>query len=376
MEANKNLKALEDQLKQAYKADQMSTAEGLAEQLVSADPKNRLATKILEKIKAGKVDTLEDQLKQAFKANQSDAAQKYIADLRALDPENRYASKIEKKLASKGAEAPKVATQSAPEKSGNVFTSLFAQGKEPAKSESIIETIVSQSDKTKEVKSREEKIRPVESAESANLGEGFLKFSRAFFQFTFGFVMVSAAFFYVMNIDTQNRVLGLFEKENPASQLHGAATEVDRQEKLKQELEREIARYQAGYNNQFENIIQSIIDQRVDWFDIWKKINEVTESVYEQNALSQYVQFDSFSLDKETGDVRISGTLSDPLGRNLAKLLELEQAFRNYPRDISNPDDKTEPYFKEVQEFKSVSKTFDRQTGKYVSNFQLTFSLR
>lgn len=261
-------------------------------------------------------------------------------------------------------------------KSGNLFTNIFSAGKEPAKSESILETIVTQSEKTKEAKSKEEKIRPVQPSESEGTSLGLLKFSRAFLQFTFGFVIVSAGFFYVMNIDADNRLLGLFEKENPAAQLHGAATEVERKEKLKSELDREIAVYRAGYNNQFQNIITGVIDQRVDWFDIWKKINEATESVYEQNALTQYVQFDSFSLDKETGDIRVSGTLRDPRGKNLANLLELEQAFRTYPRDLDNPNDATTPYFNDVQEFKSVSKTFDRQTGKYVSNFQLTFSLK
>ncbi len=62
--------------------------------------------------------------------------------------------------------------------------------------------------------------------------------------------------------------------------------------------------------------------------------------------------------------------------RRRARLIELESAFKNYPRSAADPDDKTEPYFYGIQEFKTVSKSLDRRTGRFVSNFQLSFSVK
>jgi nitrogen regulatory protein P-II 2 len=124
-----------------------------------------------------------------------------------------------------------------------------------------------------------------------------------------------------------------------------------------------------------ERTVETIIDERINWPDIFAKINEVTNSVYELNDFFKYVEYNNYSFDAEQGSIRVTGTLSDPLGRNLTKLVELEEAFKFYPKDKNNPEDTTQPYFTEFREFTSFSKSLDPRTGRFTSNFQMSFSL-
>lgn len=254
---------------------------------------------------------------------------------------------------------------------GNIFTKMFGKKEaavEEKKKPSIIDTIVSKTD-VKKAEPKKEKPKEL-------TGLPMLRFAAGFLQFTAAFILVTAGFFYAYNIDTQNRVLKWVGVEaNYASRLHGASEQLEAKKEGKKTLKKEINQYESGYNNRYEDVIGKIVEKRLNWPDILKKINEVTDSVYERNELSQYVKYDSFSFDAEKGQVRVSGSLSDPLGKNLTKLAELEQAFRNYPRDPQDPDDKTTPYFENVNEFNSLQKSFDQRTKKYKSNFQLSFSL-
>jgi len=267
-------------------------------------------------------------------------------------------------VAAKPAEKPVV-------EGGNVFTKLFGKKEEvrpvekPTKS--IIDTIVAKTPEKAAVKKVEEK---------PNEGVGFLVFSRAFLQFAVVFVLISAGFFYVENMDADNRVLGLVGVgDNYASRLHAAAQELDAKKAEEEKLNREDKKYQAGYNNQYEQTVKKIIEGRMNWPDILGKINEVTNVVYERNEVSQYVKYNNYSFDAEKGTITVSGTLQDPLGKNLTKMLELEEAFRYYPKDKSNPEDVRKPYFYDFKEFKSLSKTYDQKSGKFTSNFQLSFAL-
>ncbi len=291
----------------------------------------------------------------------------------------------EKPVAKAPAAPAKPVKKEAAAATGNVFTKLFKADEKPAEqakgkpADSIIDTIVAQSATKEEVNKQKAKVAKQEAAkkeaEAPKTGAALLSFSRGFLNFTIAFIVITAGFFWMENIDVNNTVFSYFERDNYASRLHSAANEVEQKEEDEFEINREIRRYEKGYNNQFQTVIQGILDKRIDWFDVVSKIDEVTENVYSKNALAQYVVYDSFSLNTETGDIRVSGSLSDPLGKNLVKLLELEESFKNYPRDPNNEDDKTAPYFYDVKEFKSVSKNFDKKTGKFTSNFQLSFSL-
>lgn len=257
---------------------------------------------------------------------------------------------------------------------GNIFTSLFGKKESAAadekKGKSIIDTIVEKSDKVPDLK----KV-PKKKVEST--GEGFLKFSGAFLQFSIVFILISAGFFYVQNIDEENRVLALAGiEQNNASQLRSAANTLEKKRDEKNGLNKEIKRFQEGYVDDNIETIQTIIDARMDWPDIIAKLNEVTESVYEKNALLQYIQYSNYSYDVETGQLSTSATLSDPQGRNLTKLAEIEIAFRNYPRDPDNPDDDRKPYFYGFQEMNSFAKSFNKSTGRYLSTFSVNISTK
>ena len=261
---------------------------------------------------------------------------------------------------------------------GNLFTSMF--GKKEAVSEvaqnkkSIIDTIVAKSNDKKEVKKELVAAGGAESDPSEAIA--LLKFSSLLFQFSIVFVGMSAVFFYTQNMDEDNRFLPLVGiEENYAGRLHSASTKLDEQDSFIIKSNAKIEMYQSGYDDKLAKTVVTIIDERVNWPDILLKINEITDSVYEHNAISQYVKYDSFSFDAEKGLVSVRGNLSDPLGKNLTKLAELEEAFNYYPKDKNNPEDKTKPYFYNLAEFSTLSKSYNKKTGKYTSSFRLSFTL-
>jgi hypothetical protein len=253
---------------------------------------------------------------------------------------------------------------------GNIFTKMFGKKEELEKPQkSIIDTIVARTAEKKTIEGKKLK-------EEKEHGLAFANSSRVFLQFSVAFIVISAGFFYVENIDAGNTVLGLFGiQENYASRLHAANESLNGKQADERTINGEINRYKEGYNNEYEKTVAAIVEKRMNWPEVMTKINEITDTIYVRNEISQYIKFNSFSFDAESGQVRVSGTLSDPLGKNLTMLAELEDAFHYFPKDKNNPDDQTKPYFYDVQEFKSLSKSYDTRTGKYTSTFQISFSL-
>ena len=148
-------------------------------------------------------------------------------------------------------------------------------------------------------------------------------------------------------------------------------TEEEEKEEEKK-INKAIKLYMDGYKDNYEQTVDKIVKNRMDWTDLNKKLNRVTESVYEKNALAKYVQYNNYSYDVKSGKLTVSGTLSDPLGKNLTKMAELEEAFLYYPKNKKDPTDTTKPYFYNLQEFQSYAKTLDKTTGRYKSNFSIT----
>ena len=266
----------------------------------------------------------------------------------------------------------KASSETKEEAKGNMFTSLFgkkvADSKGSKKSESIIDTIVTQTDKAKKEK--------VVKKKEVSTGAGFMHFSGAFLRFAIAFIVLSAGFFYAYNIDENNRVLSMAGRENYAIQLKNAAGTLDEKQGEEKKLNKDIKRYQEEAENESIETIGKIREDRMDWPDLIKKLNEVTESVYEKNALAQYVQYNNYSYNVENGDLTVSATLSDPLGKNLTKLAEIEEAFMYYPKDKNDPNDETQPYFYGMESFNSYAKSFNATTGRYTSSFSLNISTK
>jgi len=267
-------------------------------------------------------------------------------------------------------QVPKVTTEfiesEAPvkKKLGNTFTRIFGGDVPGSKSGagSIIDQIVEKTDQKKPKKAQKTPFN-------------WLKFAQGMMNFVLVFVLFTAGFLY-LSLDTNNTVLGLFGIDhNTGSNLHAAAQVLSDKEMEVKTLNQEIAVYKTGYNDADIELVQSIIDQRIDWPDTFSKINEVTNFVYDLNDFFNYVEYNNYSLDTDSMTVRLSGTLTDPLGRNLTKLVELEEAFKYYPRDKANPDDPTKPYFYDLKEMTSFSKSLDEETGRFISSFQLSFAL-
>ncbi|MFH0837957.1 MAG: hypothetical protein V1880_01685 [Patescibacteria group bacterium] len=261
------------------------------------------------------------------------------------------------------------------EPKGNIFTKMFGKKEETMNEKSIIDTIVARTDKMKEKEVIQKEMEP-EKPDKKGTSLGLLTFSKAFMNFIVIFIVFSAAFLYVEWIDTGNTMLSLAGiSENTGGRLHSASEKLGILRRQEAILNKDIELYKEGYDDKAVSTIESIIKSRINWPDIFGKINEVTNSVYELNDFFKYIEYNNYSFDAENRTIRVTGALSDPLGRNLTKLVELEEAFKYYPKDKNNPDDTTEPYFTGFKEFTSFSKTLDPTTNRYNSSFQLSFAL-
>ncbi|MBI5412437.1 hypothetical protein HZA43_04720 [Candidatus Peregrinibacteria bacterium] len=412
---------LEAKLKEAFKEARFDEVRSLSESLKKLDPTNKAAVKWVGKIEAEEAEAKkaeqkaialkkkeeeglvketakqkEEAEKQALKLKEKAEKEKQIAEAKATKEEAKkqaaaqripWSVRLHKAIESvKGSIQKMKAKLVAPKKeetaagisvalvapeqptaaSGNMFTRLFQKKAEEAKEESIIETIVAQAD--------EKKVAKQKASEDA--GFNTLSLAKMTLEFSIVFILLTAGFLYAQVIDESNTVLGLFGvQSNAASQLHGASERLKGVQDNEQAIKKGMEVYQKGYNNKYEKTIQAIVSKRIDWTEIINKIDEIANSVYEHNALSQYIQFSGYSFNGEKKQVTVNGTLSDPLGQNLTKLTELEEAFRYYPKDKDNSDDKTAPYFYGVEGSASVGKTFNQKDNKYVSTFRFTFFL-
>ena len=252
---------------------------------------------------------------------------------------------------------------------GNTFTKMFGHGSGAAKTGSVIDQIVASSEKKKKTPNASLQTKAERQVKR------LYSFSKIFANFTAIFIVLTAAFLFV-ETDSQNRVLGAVGvDQNTGSKLHASAESLAEKENEVAVLELQINQFSSGYADSSLGTVQTLIEERINWPDIISKINEVTHSVYELNDFFQYIQYDNYSFDAERQTIRITGTLSDPQGRNLTKLVELEEAFMSFPGDLNDPEDTTLPYFQDFKELTSLRKTFDEKTGRYVSDFQLSFVL-
>ncbi|MBU0650428.1 hypothetical protein KKC59_00800, partial [bacterium] len=354
---------LQDTIKAAYKEANFDVLNKTAEELFKIDSENKFAKKYLAKAQEDRTEAKEFEAKAKMKSEKdvkAEGKESFFSKWFKKEEKVEIKKGVEAEIAPKKAEPVKseapapVAPVVAPAKvevlapvteakapapvvpvkkidindagKGNVFTKMFkkkeAEVEETQKS--IIDTIVLKSSEKKEEKAVKIKQEKTEEKKNAVV---FLGFARAFLQFTLAFMVLSAGFFYVTNIDENNRILALFGvEENYASRLHAASLQVQGKENGQKDLNKEISLYQEGYNTRYEDAINGIIENRLNWPDILEKINEITDVVYERNAISQYVKYTSFSFDAEGGTVSVNGSLSDPLGKNLQKLAELEEA--------------------------------------------------
>lgn len=429
------ISVLEQEMKSAFKEGNYEAVKAATDKIKAIAPENHLAEKLMAKVE--KVKTKEDakaqtqkvreyrvMLKKLYKDRDSEKLTALAKEFKAFDPENKHAAKwilraekLQEKMSGKKEEkqelkigagkekegimqmmakkAPTTATpvatvaeptktvetpktkapDSPKEEKGNLFTRMFKKKEEETQKKSIIDTIVAKTDKKEEKKPVEKKDETDKSSEKKK-EMGLLVFSKVFMNFVAIFIVLSAAFLYVEWIDKDNTVLGLAGiSENTGGRLHSASEELSALKKEETTLSKDIDLYKGGYDDKALDAVEKIIDGRINWPDIFAKINEVTNSVYELNDFFKYIEYNNYSFDAKNGTIRVSGTLSDPLGRNLTKLVVLEEAFKYYPKDRNNPDDMTEPYFIGFKEFTAFSKTLDSDTGRYNSSFQLSFSL-
>lgn len=200
--------------------------------------------------------------------------------------------------------------------------------------------------------------------------------SKALFRFTILFILLTSFFFYVVSIDKKNKILGLFEQENYAIQLEKLQNRLTEKKSEKIRLSEQIKNFEKGYQNPKVAIIDQMVDSRLNWTDLIEKVNEVTQSVYERNFLTQYVQYTNYTFDAERNELSLSGVLSDPLGKNLTKLAELELAFENYPKLPKEADSEVKPYFYEVRGFEAFSKNLNASTGRFDSSFSVSMKTK
>ena len=393
------IKGLTTEIKELMKNEEWDKAKEKANELLKTDEKNRFALKTLKKIekKEGVKEAVpekaveekpKEEEKPVVEARPEEAKAVPVAPevpkeeapsvVKPVQPVHPKAEEIKpepEKVAAPPAKPEVKPMAAAPlgtakkptpaEEKGNIFTKLFGKKEAVEKPKSIIDTIVAGTERVEEA---EKKRKRKEEGE----GEGFLRFATAFLEFSIAFILISAGFFYAQS-EPENRILSLAGiEENQGSRLHAANQALSEKKKEERELNQEIERYKQGYEDENIKTINQIVETRLDWNDLIQKLNEVTEFVYEKNVLAQYVQYNNYSYDVPKAQLTVNGTLSDPLGKNLTKLAELEEAFIYYPKDKDDPLDTRKPYFYGLKEFRAFTKTFNKATGRYVSNFSLT----
>jgi len=402
VEAKKaKIKEYEGMLKKLFKDGELDKLLALAKELKEFDSENKAVDKWT--VKAQKLKGKAEQAKEVSKANLIDKKPGFFAKLLSK-PKNNL--KIEVSPTSTPAPAPtptptptptsipvvpkvaapliqKPATPVIPVKpvinvppKGNLFTNMFKKGEEDKQTEkSIIDTIVAKTDEKKVQKIAKQKpVKLKKKKEKVKIN--LLSFSKVFINFTAIFIVFSAAFLYVEFLDEENTMLSLVGiQENTGSRLRSSAEENRSNKRKEAVLSKDIQLYKSGYQDKAMDTVNKIIDDRINWPDIFSKINRVTDSIYELNDFFKYIEYNNYSFDAERGTIRVTGTLSDPVGRNLTRLVELEEAFMYFPKDKNNPNDDTEPFFSDFKEFTSFSKTIDPETGRYTSSFQLSFAL-
>lgn len=399
-------KEYEVMLKKLYKEEDYAKVKDLANEFKTFDPQNKSAEKWIKKAENGGKGFFSmlfgrSKKKEAVipasatsvstqsanvKIEASSASTSALPDLK-LTPEH-VAPKVivpptvvasnPPQTASQTVSLPSVAVPHVPQtpKStiGNTFTKMFGKDKSQDAA-SIMDRIVAKVDQKQKNKNLDGS-SPVILSPQEKKPFNLLGFSKVLMNFTAVFIFMTGSFLYLDYLDKENTVLGFvgFE-ENTGSKLHKAAEKITEKKKEESKLNKDIALFKNGYADNSIKTVEKITQNRVKWQDIFTKISEVTNSVYELNDFFKYIEYNNYSFDAEKGTIRVSGTLSDPQGRNLTKLVELEEAFQYFPKDKNNAEDPTKPYFKGLKELTSFTKSLNEVTGRYVSNFQLSFAL-
>lgn len=384
-EKTAKLKEYENMFRILQKQRDYDKIKSLAEELEMYDPGNKSAKKWLKKAENGISGGFWKKLFSKSKKT-DEMSEKNIEKTETLTQSSEENQVVEPEMPSMAistlAQEAVTTKEEKPEVSPSVpeslpsmemasVSSMLIPEKQSTPSKTPIEPPVAPVIKKVEVEKPIVKAEPQKPKKEFNL----LGFAKLFANFTVAFVVLTAGFLYVEFIDQNNTVLGLVGAENTGGKLHATADDLSQKEREVSVLEKEIETYQTGYQNPELTTIDSIIQKRINWPDVLFKIDEVTNSVYELNDFFKYIEYADYAFDADRQTIRISGKLSDPQGNNLTKLVELENAFKFYPKDQNNPDDPTQPFFKGFKELTTLSKTLDQETGRYVSSFQLSFDL-
>ena len=389
--ANK-LKEYENMFRILQKQRDYDKIKSLAEELETYDPGNKSAKKWLKKAENGisggfwkklfskskKTDDMSEKNIEKTETSPQSAEENQVVEPEAPSmatpslAQEMVATKEEKPEMNPSASgsAPSI-SESMPSMEMASVSSMLIPEKQSTPEKTPLEPLAAPVNESVEAEKPITKVEPQKPKKEFNL----LGFAKLFANFTVAFVVLTAGFIYVEFMDKNNTVLGLVGVENTGAKLHAAADELSQKEREVKALEKEIEKYKTGYQNPELKTIDAIMQKRINWPDVLFKIDEVTNSVYELNDFFKYIEYTDYAFDADRQTIRISGKLSDPQGNNLTKLVELENAFKFFPKDQNNPDDPTQPFFKGFKELTTLSKTLDQETGRYVSSFQLSFDL-
>ena len=194
-------------------------------------------------------------------------------------------------------------------------------------------------------------------------------FSLQFALLVFSFMFISSTVFFALTIDEDNLILGSIGIGNIAKPLKDWSSKQDSKRKDYQDLQQKADEYSVLKSDKDYQIVNSIIDNRLVWSQLTKKINDITHVVYKNNDLNQNIIYSSYKYNVATGQLELKGILSDPEGKNLTKIAELEEAFKYFPGTKENPVER--PYFYEVDNLRSFKKKLDKQTDEFKSSFHI-----
>ncbi len=266
-------------------------------------------------------------------------------------------------------------------KEGSFFHFLH-KSKDKSAENILIENILSQGkeeeEKTKQKEilykknafAEDRKLSPEEMAQQKTergKAEELLRFSKVLtlgilviplFSFLFSAMFLSTSGFFSTLVEDKNYALNFRKK---TEELHTLKLFVSSQEKKIADLEGKIAEIKEN------KVLAEIADNRIHWREVFETINRITDTAFEGNKISKYVNYSNYSGNSKNETIQVDGNVRSLVGASWQDLIKLRNVLSSH--DSFEPE---EIYFRQFVKHKAQNSS-QIATSEYVTPFSLSF---
>ncbi len=200
----------------------------------------------------------------------------------------------------------------------NLFVDLFPQEAKKNKDDSLIETIVEQSEQTtsilgQKLKEKRDKLGKKEASTSIKEKKNdALFFSYIALTLSFAIPLVIYTYFFYQTT-TESKLLDILNVQNIGMQHKEKEAERDALAKQVADTKKAILKLdETSKQALLEKTIQQIKDQTNDWLLVMDHIDEVTNQGVRYNDLLKRVVYDSFNFNGQENEITLNASVFDP----------------------------------------------------------------